>query len=191
VLDHLDGWILSRLHGTARNGRCSVIVSNAMRLSEAEPNRFHSTLRWLYIGAGLFLLALLISAILVPDLRILHSLQALIYVAVIVLARRNSAWGYGAGFSVAILWNSMGLFLTHLIQAGAIALWSLLRTGHARELVPMAVTLGGIGHFILICASVLLMVRCNGEPRKWWKFAGGGVLSLAYFALLVALFQPH
>lgn len=52
------------------------------------------------MGAGLFLLALVVSAILVPDLRVLHSLQALIYVAVIVLARRNSAWGYGAGFSL-------------------------------------------------------------------------------------------
>jgi hypothetical protein len=162
-----------------------------MRQSEVESNGFHSALRWIYIGAGLFLLALLISAILVPDLRILHSLQALIYVAVIFLAVRNSAWGYGAGFSVAILWNLMGLFLTHLIQAGAIALWSLLRTGHTGELVPMAVTLGGIGHFILIYASVLLMVRFNAESRKWWKFAGGGVLSLVYFALLVALFQPH
>lgn len=87
----------------------------------------------------------------------------------------------------------MGLFLTHLIQAGALALWFLLRTGHRHtgELVPMAVTLGGIGHLILICASVLLVVRFDAEPRKWGKFAGGGVLSVAYFALLVTLFKPH
>lgn len=139
----------------------------------------------------LFLTALLLSAILVPDLRILHSLQALIYIAVVVLARRNSAWGYGAGFSVAILWNAMGLFITHLIQAGAIAFWLWLRTGHAEQFVPMAVTLGGIGHFILIFASILAVFRFNAEPRKWWKFAGGSALSVAYFALLVALFRPH
>jgi len=69
-----------------------------MRQSEVESKDFHSALRWIYIGAGVFLLALLISAILVPDLRILHSLQALIYVAVISLAVQNSAWGMELGF---------------------------------------------------------------------------------------------
>ena len=162
-----------------------------MRAREAQSNAFRSTLVLIYIGAGLFLLALLLSAIFVPDLRILHSLQALIYVAVVVLAHRNSAWGYGAGFSIAILWNLMGLFITHLIQAGAVALWLLLRTGHTGELVPITVTLGGFGHFILICGTILASIRFNSEPRKWWKFAGGSTLSIAYFALLVAFFQPH
>ena len=97
-----------------------------MRLKDARPNDLRPTQVWIYIGAALFLLALFLSAILVPDQRILHSLQALIYVAVIVLARRNSAWGYGVGFSIAILWNAMGLFITHLIQAGVISFWLLL-----------------------------------------------------------------
>jgi hypothetical protein len=146
---------------------------------------------WTYLGAGLFFVALLVSAILVPDLRILHSFQSLIYIAVIILARRNSPWGYGAGFAVAIVWNGMNLFVTHLIQAGAVAFWSSLRTGHVKQLVPMMVTLGGIGHFILIFAAILAVLRCNTEIRKWRKFAGGGVLSVAYFALLVAFFRPH
>ena len=110
-----------------------------MRVKDVRPNGFRPTQVWIYVGAALFLLALLLSAILVTDLRILHSLQALIYVAVIVLVRRNSAWGYGAGFSIAILWNAMELFITHLIQAGAVAFWLLLRTGHAGQLVPMTV----------------------------------------------------
>ena len=162
-----------------------------MRVKDARPNGFRPTQVWIYIGTALFLLALLLSAILVPDLRILHSLQALIYVAVIVLAGQNSAWGYGAGFSIAILWNAMGLFITHLIQAGMIAFWLLLRTGHAERLVPMTVMLGGIGHFVLIFATILALSRLNAENRKWWKFAGGSAISVAYFALLVALFKPH
>jgi hypothetical protein len=80
-----------------------------------------------------------------PDLRILHSLQALIYVVVIVLVRRSSAWGFGADFSIVILWNAMCLFITHLIQTGAIPFWLLLSTGHAEQLVPMTVALDGIG----------------------------------------------
>jgi hypothetical protein len=146
---------------------------------------------WTYIGAGVFLVALLVSAIVVPDLRILHSLQALIYIAVIVLARRNSPWGYGAGFAIAMAWNAMNLFLTHLIQTGAVAFWSSLRAGHVELLVPMMVTLGGIGHFILIAAALFAVVCHNTEARKWLKFAGGGVVSIGYFALLVALFRPH
>ncbi|WP_114206329.1 hypothetical protein [Acidisarcina polymorpha] len=118
-----------------------------MRRNGAHLDGYRSAQAWIVVGAGLFLLALLVSAVLDPELRVLHSLQALIYVAVIVLARRDSAWGYGAGFSIAVLWNLMSLFATHLIQAGAISLWMLLRTGHAGELIPMAVLLGGIGHF--------------------------------------------
>src|SRR6202012_1270352 len=40
----------------------------------------------IYIGAAIFLVALLVSAILLPEFRVLHCFQALIYVAVIVLA---------------------------------------------------------------------------------------------------------
>jgi hypothetical protein len=158
---------------------------------EASPIGLRSTQVWIYIGAGLFLLALLLSAVVVADLRILHSFQALIYIAVVVLAHRNSAWGYGAGFAIAIVWNGMNLFITHLIQTGAVAFWLWLRNGHVEEFVPMAVTLGGIGHFILIFATILAVLRFNTETRKWWKFAGGGVLSIGYFALLVLFFSPH
>jgi hypothetical protein len=152
---------------------------------------FHSTQMWTYVGATLFLVALLVSAIVYPELRLLHTFQALIYIAVIVLVRRNSAWGYGAGFAVAIVWNAVGLFVSHLIQAGAVAFWSSLRSGRVQQLVPMMVTLGGIGHFILIVAALFAVTGHNAEARKWWKFAGGGVLSVAYFAVLVVIFGHH
>jgi hypothetical protein len=44
---------------------------------------------------------------------------------------------------------------------------------------------------IRIFTTVLAVLRFNAETRKWWKFAGGGVLSIAYFALLVVFFKPH
>ena len=160
-------------------------------MKDGRPNGFYSTQLWTYLGAALFLVALLVSAIVVPELRLLHLMQALIYVAVIVLARRNSAWGFGAGFAIAIVWNGLSLFVTHLMQAGAVAFWSSLHTGHVEQLVPMMVALGGIGHFILIFASLLALLRHNTETRKWWKFVGGGVLAVAYFFLIVAFAQPH
>src|SRR5215831_6177448 len=88
---------------------------------------------WIPIGAAVFIAALTVSAIVVPELRLLHLMQALIYVAVIVLARRNSAWGFGAGFAIAIVWNGLSLFVTRLMQAGAVAFWSSLRAGHVEQ----------------------------------------------------------
>jgi hypothetical protein len=79
------------------------------------------------IGVGLFLFALAVSATYIPQLRLLHFFQALIYVAVIVLTWRNSPWGFGIGVIVPLAWNCLSLFVTHLFQAGAALFWSLLR----------------------------------------------------------------
>jgi hypothetical protein len=145
---------------------------------------------WTYVGSTLFLVALLGSAIAVPGLRILHSLQALIYVAVIVLARWDSPWGYGAGFAIAIVWNGNEL-VAHVMQADAVALWSSLRAGHVPQMVPMMVMLGGAAHLILIAAALFAITRHNRKVGMWWKFAAGGVLSVAYFALIVVIARPH
>jgi len=88
---------------------------------------------WIPIGAALFIVALIGSAAVVPQLRPLHFFQALIYVAVILLARRNSAWGFGAGVSVPACWNYLQLFLTHNFQSGARLFWSFLHTGQLRR----------------------------------------------------------
>src|SRR5215475_13422016 len=137
-------------------------------MKDSRPNGFYSTQVWIYLGATLFLVALLVSAIVVPELRLLNLMQALIYVAVIVFARRNSAWGFGAGFAIAIVWNVLSLFVTHFMQAGAVAFWSSLRTRRVEQFVPMMVALGWIGHFILIFATVLALLFQNAETGKWW-----------------------
>src|SRR5262245_64024860 len=111
-------------------------------MKDGWPNGFYSAQVWTYLGAALFLVALLVSAIVVPELRLLHLMQALIYVAVIVLARRNSAWGFGAGFAIAIVWNGLSLFVTRLMQAGAVAFLSSLRYGHVEQIILMMVGLG-------------------------------------------------
>jgi hypothetical protein len=123
-------------------------------MNDTRLNGLHSTPLWIDIGAATFLVALIVSAVVVPGLRFLHIFQALIYIAVIILAHRNSSWGYGAGFAIGIVWNALNLFITHLMLAGAIAFWSSLRHGHVEQLVPMMVALGGIGHFILIVATL-------------------------------------
>jgi hypothetical protein len=149
------------------------------------------TLTWIWIGTGLFLTALAGSAFIIPELRLLHLLQALIYVAIIVLACRKSPWGYGAGVTIAVFWNAFSLFVTHLMQAGLSELWSLLRTGQVKRPDTLMVLVGGIGHFILIIACLAAISHRHTDNRRWWKFAGGGVLALAYFALIVAVARPR
>lgn len=146
---------------------------------------------WIPLGAGLFIIALTGSAVVVPQLRILHVLQALIYVAVPILAWRNSAWGLGAGITIAVLWNGLELFVTQNMQKGIVLFWDFLRTGRGRQFDTMLVPLGGIGHFILIAACISSFLEQDRSAKNWWRLIGGGVAVLAYFFLIVAVALPH
>jgi len=150
-----------------------------------------STHVWIPIGAGLFFIALVVSAMAVPELRPLHLLQALIYIAVVIFARRNNVFAFGAGFTIAVAWNCLEFFGPHLIQAGAVLLWSFLHTGQVQRLETMMVPVGATGHLILIVACVAALFNQTTDTKKWWKFLAGGVLVLGYFALIVAIARPR
>jgi hypothetical protein len=89
------------------------------------------------VGAGFFIFALVLSAVFDPSIRVLHALQTLIYVAVIILTRRGSSWGFGAGCVIAAFWNYTNLFVTTFIRAGLEQLMTLVQTGqlHRPDLV--------------------------------------------------------
>ena len=127
----------------------------------------------------------------VPELRPLHILQALIYVAVVILARRNNVFALGAGVTIAVAWNCLEFFGPHLMQAGAVMFWSFLHAGQVQHLETMMVPIGGIGHFILIIACLTALFHQTADTNKWWKFIAGGVLVLGYFALIVAIARPR
>jgi len=135
--------------------------------------------------------ALTVSAVVVPPIRPLHFFQALIYVAVILLSRRHSAWGFGAGVAIGVAWNSLQLFVTHLVQAGTVLFWSFLRSGQVRRLDTMLVTLGWLGHCVLIVSCLAAFLGARSERRQWRQFFGGAALVLAYFALIVATVLPR
>jgi hypothetical protein len=146
---------------------------------------------WIPIGAGLFIFALTVSAAFVPQLRLLHFFQALIYVALTLLARRNSALGFGAGVAIATAWNGFNLFVTHLIQAGAGQFWSLLRTGHLRRPDTLMVLVGGVAHVLLIIACIAGFLQLRPNMKRWVEFLAGGLSVLAYFALIVITMAPR
>lgn len=146
---------------------------------------------WIPVGAGLFVFALAGSAIAVPQLRMLHAFQALIYVAVILLARRNHPSAFGAGITIAVVWNSLQLFITHLAQVGARMLWVLVSTGQLRRPDTLMVFVGTIGHFVLIVVCIGAFRRLRPGKTEWWQFVMGGVLVLAYFGVIVATMLPR
>jgi hypothetical protein len=143
------------------------------------------------IGVVLFVFALAVSAFFVPQLRLLHVLQAMIYVAVLVLTRRNSPWGFGIGVIIPTAWNCLNLFVTHLFQAGARQIWSLLHTGHVSRPETMMVTVGVAAHFLLIIACIAGFIQLRPRRKDWGQFFAGGFLAMAYFALIIAIARPR
>lgn len=150
--------------------------------------------RWIrafiLFGAGFFILALVLSAVFDPRIRVLHALQALIYVAVIVLTRRNSAWGFGAGFVIAVVWNYVNVFLTTFIARGLEQVAALLRGGHMDRPELLIAVVAGLGHVMLIVACLVGFLRTRPRARGWAEFAAGGVLAVAYFAAIIATTAP-
>ena len=78
-----------------------------------------------------------------------------------------------------------------VLQAGAGQIWLLLHGGYATRPDTLMVTIGGIGHFILIIACVAGFLEQRPTAKHWIKFFAGGFLALAYMALIIATTAPR
>jgi hypothetical protein len=117
--------------------------------------------------------------------------QALIYVAVVELTRRNSAWGFGVGVIIPALWNGFNLLVTHLFQAGAVEIWSLVATGQVSRPDTLMVLVGGLAHVLLIIACMTGFLQMHPSMTDWRRFFAGGLLAFFYLILIVAITAPH
>lgn len=151
--------------------------------------------RWIrvsiLVGAAFFIFALILSAVFDPRIRLLHALQALIYLAVIVLTRRNSARGFGAGVVIAAFWNYVNLFVTTFIRAGAEQFWLLLHTGRLQRPDLIIALVAALGHFLLIVACLAGFLRMRPRVKQWGQFLAGGVLAVGYFILIIVITGPQ
>jgi hypothetical protein len=143
------------------------------------------------VGAGFFIFALFLSAVFDPRIRVLHTLQALIYVAVIVLTRRRSAWGFGAGFFIAVLWNYTNLFITNFVRAGAQQFVVLVTTGHLHRPDLLVALVAAAGHFLMIAACLAGFLRLRPKGVAWAKFMAGGVVAIGYFVGIIYTTGPQ
>src|SRR5439155_15605014 len=82
----------------------------------------------IFVSSAVFIVILALAAVFDPTIRVLHFLQAFIYIAVMVLTRQRSVWGYGAGFSIAAFWNFTNLVHTTFIKNGAQELMRWIRS---------------------------------------------------------------
>jgi hypothetical protein len=141
----------------------------------------------IYVGASMFIVALAASVYFDPSIWALHTLQALIYVAVMVLAQRNSPWGFGAGFVIAMLWNGGNLFATGFISAAFHDLLTVLSTGHILRPVLLLVLVGAAGHFLMIAGCLAAFIRSGTGRRQWGRFLGGAILGIIALVLITPL----
>ena len=145
----------------------------------------------IWIGAGFFIFALILSAVFDPRIRLLHALQALIYVAVIVLTRRDSAWGFGAGTIISAFWNYGNIFFTTFFKGGLEQVGILLRTGQLHRPDLMVAVVAVAGHFLLIIACLAGFLRLRPKAMQWGQFLAGGVVAVGYFMLIIVTTGPQ
>lgn len=148
---------------------------------------------WLIlIGAGFFILVLGVSAWWEADIRWLHFFQAWMYIAAIVLALRQNAWGYWIGFSAAGLWDYSNLVATTFFFNGLEQLSQWIQTGQLKRPDLLIAVPAWFANLFVVIGSVWGYARL---PRKSQgdlvRLLVAFVLTTGFFALDMALFQPR
>ncbi len=158
-------------------------------------SRSHQIPRWtnraIWAGAGIFVVALFVSAVFDPTIRLLHALQSLIYVAVVVLARWNSPWGHGAGCFVSGFWNYINLFVTTFVASGLQQLVLLLQTGQLARPDQLIAVVAFAGHCLLFFGCLVAFLRMPRQRQVWSQFVGGGLVAIGYFVLIIIATGPQ
>src|SRR5437588_5153149 len=132
----------------------------------------------------LFISALAVSAYFEPAIRVLHTFQALIYVAVIAGALRHQKWAYGVGISIAAFWNYVNLFVNTFIRNGVEALATVISGGHVTNPGTIIAIPAALGHFgmIVFCLWAYFRLRNKRWTTDIGILLGCGVVAVGYFA---------
>lgn len=133
-------------------------------------------------SSAYFICVLVFAMFFDPTVRVLHPFQALIYVAIIYLARRRNAYGYGAGCIMAAFWNYIVLFGLHK------EIWTFLTTGKGGIFVPLQLS-AFVAHLVLLAACVVGFLTV--QRGRWIAFFTGGVAAVGALVIFVVMFRPQ
>ena len=139
-----------------------------------------------------FVVVLAVSAYWDPTIRVLHTFEALPYLAAAILCLRRVRFGYAIGAVSGAFWLWSASFLTTFVRNGFERLAMLIRTGHVDRpdiliAAPAAVACGGL---LLFSLAGYAMVR-NKSPRDIALFFAALVLVPAFFIGIFAAFAPQ
>jgi len=142
--------------------------------------------RWIdtsiIVGSVMFMFALAVSAFFAPQWRAMHVMQALPYIVIIILTRRMSPWGFGAGVITACFWNWLLLFRSPVGVA--------LVHGQVAQPDIAIQLLAALGHFLIIVACLAGFWRTRPAGRQWAQFVGGGAIAVGYLLAMVWTVGP-
>jgi hypothetical protein len=108
-------------------------------------------------GSAFFVFALTVSAVFAPEFRLLHSFQALIYIIVVLLARRKNPFGYGAGFFIAAFWDYI------FLQGAWPKVWQLIKGAVFTPDIALQFA-GAIANLFIIIAGIAGVKRLSPRP---------------------------
>jgi hypothetical protein len=148
---------------------------------------------WLIVIGGIsFILVLFLSAYWEADIRWLHFFQAWMYMVAVALSLRGNRWGHFIGISAAGLWDYANIFVTNFLAAGLQQLSVWIHTGHLPQPDLFIAVPAWLWNFLVIIGCLWGYSR---HPSKAlgdiWRFLAAFVLTTAFFACDMALFQPR
>jgi hypothetical protein len=141
-------------------------------------------------GSAMFVFGLAVSAAFAAEWRVLHFFQALIYVALVMLARRNSPRGFGIGLFVAGFWNALSLFTTTATRDGIVELARAMSTGKVERPDLLLNLFAFAGHTLIMIGCVIGFLRLRPGRREWSELVIAGLAGFAYLLAIVFAFGP-
>jgi hypothetical protein len=148
--------------------------------------------RSIAIGCLVFIGILFYSAYWDPSIRWLHFFQAWLYLAIIVLTWQRSRWGYFLGIVTAAFWTYGALCLNTFFHAGREQLVILLETGNLPRpdlFISVPAVLANLT--IVGCCLWGYLRLAERHLTDAARFVACAVISIGYFAGIIALFQPR
>ena len=101
----------------------------------------------------------------------------------IVLTRRNSAWGFGIGCL-------NGVFGNYIFIVGASDTLLLLLKGQLFRPDLVLQAIATVANFVIIIACLTAFIRLKPDAKRWTAFVTGGLLAVGYLILIIVLMRP-